>query len=335
MHLSDLPRHWARRVLATAQFCTRGLDTDLRQSSLVVAYSTGLDSTVLLHLLHLLAPQLKLTLHAAHAHHGLRQASDQEEQIARQVCASLNIPLHIHHLYVPAAARQRATGLEETARDLRYAFFETVRQDCQADWIATAHHADDLAEDIVLRLLRGTGWPGLGGMVGVDPKRCLLRPLLAWEKSDLRALAQDLNLTWCEDASNANHLHTRNRVRQQIIPLLRAENPAFAAACRRLWQTGQRDAAFWQAQMPELPHNLTSYLLKAQDLDQAHPALRLRLYKHVLDHLGPGQVLGEHLFRLDQCWQKGLWRKTIQFPGNKSCRVEKQGVTISRQSTRG
>lgn len=330
MTLHDVPRHWARRILATARFCAKDLDTDLRQTTLLVAYSTGLDSTVLLHLLHLLAPRLGLSLHAAHAHHGLRLASDQEADRAGQVCASLNIPLAVQHLNVPQMTRHGA-GLEETARNLRYKFLESERQKCQADWIVMAHHSDDLAEDIILRLLRGTGWPGLGGMSGVDRKRRILRPLLAWKKSELLALALELRLTWCEDTSNSDLAYTRNRVRQQILPLLHVENPAFGAACQRLWQTAHIDANFWQAQMPVLPKSLDTYVLPAKNLNQAHPALRLRLYKHILDHLGPGQALGEHLFRLDQCWQEKNFVKTIEFPGDKLCSITRQGITFSKK----
>lgn len=91
-------------------------------------------------------------------------------------------PLYSGSVQCSGSGQSQRTRLEETARVERYAALERVRQEHAADWIVTAHHSDDLIEDIMLRLVRGTGWPGLGGMVGVDEKRHILRPLLNWEK---------------------------------------------------------------------------------------------------------------------------------------------------------
>lgn len=331
MRLQDLPQRWARRTLATARFCAESLGTDLHHAILVVAYSTGLDSTALLHLLHALAPSLSLTLIAAHVHHGLRPESDHEEVMARTVCTSLGLPLETCRLDVAGQARQRGTGLEETARDLRYGFLESVRRTHRADWIVTAHHGDDLAEDIVMRLVRGAGWPGLGGMVGVDAARRLLRPLLDWEKQELRAFARDTGLAWCEDDSNADQNRTRNRIRHQLLPLLRAENPAFATACGHLWRMARIDEDFWRAQLPTIPEETDEFRLDATLLDSTHQALRLRIYKHVLDSMGPGQALGAHLLILDNAWLAKARNRCIQFPGDKTGTVRRDGILFARQ----
>lgn len=331
MRLRDLPGHWARRALAMARFCADCLGADLRRSKLIVAYSTGLDSTVLLHLLHALSPTLDLTLIAAHAHHGLRPESDQEATLAHAVCAGLGLPLETCRLDVTAQCQARGTGLEETARDLRYAFLESVRHTHRADWIVTAHHGDDLAEDIVMRLIRGAGWPGLGGMAGIDPRRRLLRPLLDWKKTELRALARDTGLSWCEDASNMEPDRTRNRVRNQILPLILAENPSFGAACGHLWRLARVDADFWQGHLPAIPDPVDTFLLERSVLDPAHEALRLRLYKHVLDRLGPGQGLAGQLLLLDKAWHAKATNRCIQFPGDKTATVRRDGILFAHQ----
>jgi tRNA(Ile)-lysidine synthase len=234
MRLQDLPRHLARRCLGIPRFCAESLGVELRGTRLVVAYSAGLDSTALLHLLHLLHAPLKLTLFAAHAHHGLRQESDRELEHSMEVCTRLGIPCETMRLDVASLRAASGGGLEECARKARYAFLDSVRRDKRADWIVTAHHGDDLAEDIVMRLVRGTGWPGLGGMPGVDRQRHLLRPLLDWEKCELRAFLEETGTAWCEDLSNSSTDRTRNRVRHDILPLLRRENPAFAKTARQL-----------------------------------------------------------------------------------------------------
>lgn len=334
MHLRDLPRQWARRCLALPRFCAQSLGVELRQTSLVVAYSTGLDSTALLHLLHALVPSQRLTLIAAHLHHGLRPESDREEDQARAVCASLDLPLEIRRLDVRAAACEQGRGLEETARDLRYAFLESVRHQHRADWIVTAHHGDDLAEDIVMRLIRGAGWPGLGGMRGVDPRRHLLRPLLDWEKRELQTLAEDSGLTWSEDASNTSLDQTRNRIRHRVLPLLRAENPALVKTCKQMWRAARRDEDYWNRLLPEPETLETAFLLEAPFLDASHPALRLRRYKQILDHMGPGQALAEHLLALDRAWTAKAFTRCVQFPGDKTCTVRRDGILFGWQDRR-
>jgi len=230
MRLQDLPRPLARRCLGIPRFCRDVLGVDLQGARLIVAYSAGQDSSALLHLLHLLRPSLELTLVAAHAHHGLRPESDQEQEHALAVCAGLHIPCRTRRLELTT---QR--NLEEEARIRRYAFLEDVRAVYEADWIVTAHHADDLAEDIVMRLMRGTGWPGLGGMPGRDDRRGVLRPVLDWEKGELAAVLNALGAGWCEDTSNRALDRARNRIRHEILPLLRRENPALTRATLNLW----------------------------------------------------------------------------------------------------
>ena len=325
MRLQDISRHLARRCLGIPRFCRETLGVDLRGARLLVAYSTGLDSTALLHLLHLLRGPLKLTIFAAHAHHGLRPESDQEIEHAVKTCADLGIPCQTARLDVPSLQAASGEGLEECARKARYAFLESSRHDARADWIVTAHHGDDLAEDIVMRLLRGTGWPGLGGMPGLDPDRRLLRPLLDWDKTDLREFLEETGITWRDDPSNSSPDRTRNRVRQDIVPLMRRENPSFAKTARQLWELARIDAQYWEETLPVIAPPIKEYHLRQADLD-VHQALRLRIYKSVLDAMGPGQALARHLLLLDKAWMRKNCGRSIQFPGDKIGRVEPDGI---------
>lgn len=329
MRLQDLPRPLARRCLGLPRFCRDCLGVDIRGKSLVVAYSTGLDSTALLHALHLLARPLGLTLTAAHAHHGLRPESDEELEHARATSSRLGIPLETARLDVPSAMRPGGPGLEECARNLRYAFLESVRAQCGADFVVTAHHADDLAEDILMRLVRGAGWPGLGGMTGADPVRRLLRPLLDWEKNELQSLLETLVVPWREDRSNAQADRTRNRIRADILPLLRRENPGLSKTLRQTWALARIDEDYWQKSLAHLPARSDSLLIESRLLE-AHPAQRLRLYKHVLDGMGPGQALAAHLLLLDRAWEERKVGRRIQFPGDKIACVESGGIRFSR-----
>lgn len=326
MRLQDLPRHLARRCLDVPRFCRTVLNTDIRGATIVVAYSTGLDSSALLHLLHLLRPGQHLRLVAAHAHHGLRPESDGEEAQAVEVCRGLDIPCITARLDVPSHLHA-GRGAEDTARGLRYAFLEEVRSAHGADWIVTAHHADDLIEDVLMRLLRGTGWPGLGGMPGVDAERRLLRPLLSWNKSEFPALMHALGAGWNEDPTNADTTLTRNRIRHTIVPLLRRENPGLARTIMHLWRLAGHDSLHWKILTERLrsrPDFLGTDLLDAQDA-----ACRLRLYKSCLDSLGPGQVLADHLFALDDAWVDRRKDIVIQFPGDKTATITRLGIAFA------
>lgn len=330
MRLQDLPRHLARRCLGIPRFCRESLGVDLRGSRLVIAYSTGLDSTALLRLLLLLRDSLNLTLYAAHAHHGLRAESDRELRHALETCRRWGVRCETAHLDIPALQASTGDGLEECARKARYAFLDSVRRSTQADWIVTAHHGDDLAEDVVMRLLRGAGWPGLGGMPGVDRGRHLLRPLLDWEKNDLRAFLEESRTDWCDDPSNDLTDRTRNRIRHEIMPLLRRENPSFAKTARKLWELAQIDAEYWDQFLPSLCPPLREHFLNTAELS-VHKAKRLRLYKAILDAMGPGQALASHLLLLDTAWVRKNCGCMTQFPGDKVACVETEGIRFHLQ----
>ncbi|GAB1409601.1 tRNA lysidine(34) synthetase TilS [Desulfovibrionales bacterium] len=330
MRLHDMPRMWARRCLGIPRFCRAALGVDIDGATLVLAYSTGLDSTALLYLFHALAQRLGLTIVPVHVHHGLRPESDHEAIHAGRVCASLHLPCIQARCNVPALAKASGRGLEETARAERYAALERVRQEHAADWIVTAHHSDDLIEDIMLRLVRGTGWPGLGGMVGVDEKRHILRPLLNWEKKDLHAFALECGLSWCEDASNLSQTYTRNRIRTQILPLVHAENPALGTALRHVWQHARIDENYWQQFPAPIQNTERGLLLPAAELAKAHPAQRLRWYKEIIDKMNQGQALFVQLMALETAWKDQKHGRCIQFPGDKAATVTDQGIFFQR-----
>lgn len=330
MRLQDLPRPLARRCLDVPRFCRTVLGTDIRGATLVVAYSTGLDSSALLRILHLLRPSQNLCLVAAHAHHGLRPESDQEETHALRVCAQLDIACETTRLDVPAHLPESGRGAEEKARQMRYAFLEDVRRRYQADWVVTAHHGNDLMEDVIMRLLRGTGWPGLGGMPGIDAQRRLLRPLLAWNKDEFPELMQAVSADWKEDPSNDDTALTRNRIRHDIMPLLQRENPALLKNILHLWRLAAADSAYWAKRTQTFRDHAD--FIPGDTLSGLESAARLRLYKCCLDSLGHGQILANHLFALDEAWAAGKWDTQIQFPGHKIAIVSRQGIAFQLRS---
>ncbi|MCT4627471.1 tRNA lysidine(34) synthetase TilS [Halodesulfovibrio sp.] len=329
--LQELNPKAAHICLGIENFITSKLKTPLNSTNLLVALSGGVDSSALLVILKCLSQKNNCTIRAAHFNHQLRDEADAEESHIRNLCASLKIELITDNQDVGAYAAQHKMGIEEAARALRYAFLESSRHALNADWIVTGHHANDLAEDIVMRLIRGAGWPALGGMQGKCLNRKIVRPLLATPKSTLISFAKSIALSWCEDTSNADDSFFRNRVRSQIIPELCKENPAFLNTAASLWELAQIDAEHWTEvthQATENIENSCPKLLK-EDLQTMSQATRLRVYKTVLDSMGIGQPLQQNLIALDSAWKANIGGKVVQFPGKKLATIRKGSIYFS------
>ncbi|GAA4866677.1 tRNA lysidine(34) synthetase TilS [Luteimonas vadosa] len=198
------------------------LPWDRRPGALHVGYSGGLDSTVLLHLLHARQAEHGLEVRAIHVHHGLHPDADAWSAHCRQQCDALGFGLRIVRVHVEEAG---GTGREAAARDARMAAFAAgMRQD---DVLALAHHRDDQAETFLLRALRASGVDGLGAMRAWRPfaDGWLWRPLLDVPREDVLAYARTRDLAWIEDPSNLDESLDRNFLRHRVLPLLRQRWP--------------------------------------------------------------------------------------------------------------
>lgn len=181
-----------------------------------IALSGGLDSTVLLHLLAMLAKTENLpTLSAVHVHHGLQAAADAWPAHCQALCGALGVPLRVQRVQVLPGA-----SLERAARDARYQAFSQVIG--AGELLLTGQHRDDQAETLLFRLLRGAGVRGLAAIAHHRSFAAghLVRPLLDVPRSDLEAYAHQHQLAWIEDPSNADPRFSRNYLRHQILPRL-------------------------------------------------------------------------------------------------------------------
>lgn len=233
----------------------------------VVGVSGGVDSTLLLRLLH--AAGFAVT--AAHVNYGLRGAdADADEAFVRLLAETLGVRAHVRRVALPEAGNRQAA-----ARRARYAFFEEVAEAEGAAVVAVAHHQDDQAETVLLHLLRGTGPRGLAGMPAARPIRrgsavCLIRPLLRWPRAELEALARREGWGWREDASNRDVSYRRNRLRRQVLPLLEAWfGPGVA---ERIAGTAEGVRALLDA-LPEPPQRLSVAGLRALPAVERHARL--------------------------------------------------------------
>lgn len=194
---------------------------------ILVAVSGGLDSQVLLHLLHRLAPARGWRLVVAHFNHGLRgRASDADEALVRRTAARLKLPCLVGRGRAQKLADEEGVSVEMAARRLRHEFLARAAGRRRCPVVALAHHADDQVELFFLRLLRGAGAEGLAGMGWTSPSPTepglrLVRPLLDVPKSALRAFAEVARVPFREDRSNASCEVLRNRLRHEVLPLLK------------------------------------------------------------------------------------------------------------------
>jgi tRNA(Ile)-lysidine synthase len=194
-----------------------------------IAFSGGLDSTVLLHLLATLAKTHSLpALSAIHVHHGLQAVADAWPQHCQSICDALGVPLKIIRVQVKPGA-----SLERAARDARYDAFRAATQ--VNEMLLTAQHRDDQAETLLFRLLRGAGVRGLSGMPQQRAlgRGHLLRPLLDVTRAELEAYAVEHQLRWIEDPSNQDRQFSRNYLRHQVFPVLAERWPQAVATMAR------------------------------------------------------------------------------------------------------
>lgn len=198
-------------------------------SHIVIGLSGGLDSSVLLHLLANLRQTLPFQLSAHHVHHGLSAHADAWADFCEKSCNALNIPLAVSKVSIDVNS---GLGVEASARKARYAELLAI----DADYICTAHHQDDQAETLLLQLARGAGVKGLSGMAAIDDARKLLRPLLNISRAELEAYAQQHQLSWVDDDSNANTQFDRNFMRHSVLPILMQQYPAIKQTLARTAQ---------------------------------------------------------------------------------------------------
>jgi tRNA(Ile)-lysidine synthase len=203
---------------------------DMRAPRCCVAFSGGVDSTALLHGLCQLREGLELTLRAVHVNHHLQPAADEWAAHCRKMAARLSVSLDIVDVRVRPA---RGESLEAAARTARYTAL--AAQLVPGEHVITAHHREDQLETILLRLVRGAGVAGLGGMPEVAPLGAglLLRPLLGVERPALVAYCRAAQLPWIDDSSNADLRFDRNFLRARVIPALRERWPAVADCVAR------------------------------------------------------------------------------------------------------
>ena len=213
-------------------------------NKIIVGLSGGADSVVLLAVLHKLGYECV----AAHCNFHLRaEESDRDEQFAADFATSLHIPFFKKDFDTYAVTKERGISIEMAARDLRYEWFEELRKNENAQTIAVAHHQDDSVETLLLNLIRGTG---IKGLTGIKPRSGrIVRPLLCVSKAEILQYARTENLPFVNDSSNSLPEFTRNKIRLQVIPLLKTLNPSINEALSQTMYNLNEAAKIYDAEV--------------------------------------------------------------------------------------
>ena len=231
----------------------------------VAAVSGGSDSVALFSLLQQAAAKGDCQLAGlAHLHHHIRgDAADGDALFCRDLAARAGVPAVIGDADVPALARRDGVSLEVAGRDARQRFYAEAQGTLRASCVAVAHSQDDQAETVLLRLVRGAGPAGLSG---IAPRRGqLVRPLLELSRVELQAYLDGIGQSWREDATNIDCAIPRNRIRHQVLPLLRELNQQADAALARAADIFRADAALLDAALPVASEAQSQQPIAARD----------------------------------------------------------------------
>lgn len=256
----------------------------------IVGVSGGPDSMALLHILNRLTKDWDFNIAGAHLNHCLREQAFAEEQFVRNQCCLWGIPFYSRTMAVKEVAARQKKSLEEAGRNCRYQFFSELMAELGGKRIATAHHHDDVAETVLLHLLRGAGLKGLRGIIPVSGS--LIRPLLPVRKSELIDYLNKNSIEYCLDKSNEDIIYTRNRIRHELIPYLQKEfNPRIVESLNQLAVIAGEENLVMEEETQRLWQDIAIkeekevIVLDSMLLASLKPALQRRIIKKALGRL--------------------------------------------------
>ena len=308
-----------------------------------LAVSGGADSIAMLRLFHSIRAELGIALVVLHFNHQLRGAeSDEDEKLVASVTGMLALPVITGGADVALAARRNHWNLEDAARRLRYRFFEDALEQHAIARVATAHTADDQAETVLARIIRGTG---LAGLSAIQPVRGnIIRPLLEIRRDELREYLNSIHQKWREDSSNADTTRLRARLRSDLLPQLeRHFSPSIVASLNTLSGLARDEELFWGS----IVENRCAEIVKAerdvQSVSAAHLlspldgvlkqssdsrftsyALTQRIIRklHADASFGNGELSRRHVERVIEMARAGCNGHSVDLPGGVQVRKE-------------
>ncbi|MBM3307899.1 MAG: tRNA lysidine(34) synthetase TilS [Candidatus Eisenbacteria bacterium] len=307
------------------------------RDAVLAAVSGGPDSVCMLHVLADLREELEFELKVAHLEHGFRgEESRADAAFVRDLAERLAIPFFCDEVSVPRFLLAQPMSAQDAARMLRYQFLVKVSKLEFCQRIATGHNADDQAETVLMRLLRGAGPDGLAG---IPPKRegTIIRPLLAVWRSDVMAYLEERGLPWRTDATNLDSKYLRNEIRNEVMPLLERHNPNLRRALANVG-TAMTDIAAHLGRLTDeaLPRivkraSLGQFVLDSTALGHYDEALRRCVFRRLFEALRPdlGPLPFRHVEGVLSMAREGRAGASVELPGGVTARLEHGALVIA------
>lgn len=287
---------------------------------ILCAVSGGADSMCLLYLLLKFKERLGISkLAASHVNHCIRGGeADGDEALVKEFCEKHDIEFFILKEDVPALAKKLSKGIEETARDVRYGFFERLCREHSFDKLAVAHNQTDNCETVIFNLVRGSGTDGLKGISPVRDN--IIRPLIDVSSKDIREYCKNEGIAYRFDSTNEDVAYSRNRIRNNIIPQLEILNPSYAKNVRNTSKAVSEDSDFIKSNaLSYINENTNNGRFSKETFSKLHISLKKRvlmlLYKEVLSN-NNGVLEKTHLDSALGFIEKGDSGKYIMLPEN-------------------
>jgi len=296
-------------------------------SRIVVAFSGGVDSVALLDFLWKLHKDCDWTVEACHINHQLRgEESFRDEEFCRNFCEKRGIVLHVFRENVKEGAKFAGKSIEEYGRQLRYERLQQL-MNRGADRIATAHHANDLAETQLFHWARGTGTKGL---IGISPVRGnIIRPLLYCGRKEIEAYCLEENLSFVHDSSNDSDDYSRNLIRHRVVPQMEKLNPSYVKSAVRLSKQLQLEEDYLMLQANSELQRLT---LSEQCWDRAefmklHPAMQKRIVNLWLEMAGAERSTK----KIEDCLAQIKKMGSIELCRNVYLHIKEKDIVLQRK----
>ena len=307
--------------------------------SILVGFSGGADSSALLFMLSLYAKENGTRIYAAHLNHGIRgEEADRDEAFCKEFAKSLNIEFFSKRLDIPAIALQSGESVETAARNARYEFFDSIMETYQIKILATAHNADDNFETLLFNIARGTGLKGLCGIPASRPAKngIVIRPILAMEKSEIIEFCKENGINFVTDSTNLVNDYTRNKIRNQIIPILKEINSGATKNASKMTQSLKDDASYLQNSADSFIEDFCDGdSVDLETILKAPAPIANRVLMRLYENVSGGETLETpHVQAISELAKKGIPHSSVSLPFMIDAKIEDKKLCFLQKEER-
>ena len=294
---------------------------------ILIGLSGGADSSALLLMLKAYSVQSGAKIYAAHLNHGIRgDEADRDERFCKELTESLGVTFFSLKLDIPTMARESGESIESEARNARYRFFNKLMLANNIPILATAHNANDNLETVIFNLTRGSGLSGLCGIPDSRPTEngIVIRPILSMEKKDIIAFCNEHNINYVTDSTNADNDYTRNKIRNQIIPILQEINSGVIKNTSRATEALKEDSICFKNMTAEFINKYCNdFSIALNDICNAPSSIASRALISIYAEIsGGGTLEATHISAIKELAQRGVPHSSVSLPANIEAAVE-------------